>query len=892
MLDSQVKLFELPTGAFLHEEEIMMQKQAREEWAEATEEQKQKKIKKLNERINEEAAKAVKYNDEHEIKRVRHVNEKYLNYKNKISIFESTLTRSFGIKKNEETLDIINVTKDKYINVFQDLITNGFDYNGKHYIYFTSSAGQIRKQKAIFVNEEKYLDVRPKLMCGLTEDEINKHGGININKFLAYKALVSSATDPWKEVFGFDFDIDRCIVVDDFETEIKCKVTFIDYETYEINPGVEKEIPIPHTDGCGMILPEISNKNFMIRLPWVKGLMTPVPFRRFIEENHCSPIIKDIWGKEWNIEEDNIKIIFTKSQVKLNKSYYESWEDYKKKFKEYDCEAGILNIEEDKIKNAQINYQMLQTLYDASDEEIKELCRIPNKKIRDITSSLENALGFFKVNLNEEKENKSYYQKALRIYPELINDPATRQDLRDFKNSRVKKYKAGKLDVQGKFTFILPDTYAWCEYLFLHIEQPLGLLKNNEVYCRLFPNAKELDCLRSPHLYIDHAIRDNMCGKKYRNHRLDEWYCTDGLYTSTYDPISKILMFDCDGDRALVLAQKNIIEMAKRVTKGVYPLYYEMKKAEAEEINPHNIFKGLYNAFEYNKVGRFSNNITRIWNSGEITEEGLKVIMWLCMEDNFSIDAAKTLFMPTRPKEVDRIIKSFISGKKVPYFFQYAKDKELKDVADITNSIVNRIGNNIIDKKHMFKPIGKLGKPDYRMMLKNIDDNYCNEEINTTFQEWNKKWGQKVKFDEDNTEHNNISAIAEEIRRKLAIIEPDTDKVVTSLVDYFYNKHDKRKKKLLWYVYGEELYNNLSKNAPTEPICHCCGARVSGNIIGGKCRSCRNEDSKVGQRTFKCVDCGTDCIVPSTNRRACRCTECQDKARKIQYITANNRRIG
>lgn len=892
MLDSQVKLFELPTGAFLHEEEIMMQKQAREEWAEATKEQKKKKIKKLNERINEEAAKAVKYNDEHEIKRIRHVNEKYLNYKNKISIFESTLTRSFGIKKNEETLDIINVTKDKYINVFKDLITNGFNFNGKHYIYFTSSAGQIRKEKAVFVSEEKYLKFRPKLMCGLTEDEINRHGGININKFLAYKALVSSATDLWEDVFGFEFDIDHCIVVDDFETEIKSKVSFIDYETYEMNPGVEKEIPIPHTDGCGMILPEISDKNFMIRLPWVKGLMTPVPFKRFIEENHCSPIIKDIWGKEWNVIEDNIKVIFSKSQMKLNKNYYTSWEDYKKNFKEYGCEAAILNKEEDKIKNARINYQMLQTLYDATDEEVQELCRIPNKKIKEITSSLENALEFFKVNLNNEKENKSFYQKALKIYPELINDPATRDDLRDLKNSRVKKYKAGKLDVQGKFTFILPDTYAWCERLFLNIEQPLGLLKNNEVYCRLFSNAKELDCLRSPHLYIEHAIRNNMCGKKYRNYHLDEWYCTDGLYTSTYDPISKILMFDCDGDKALVIAQKNLIEMAKRVTKDVYPLYYEMKKAAAEEINSQNIFKGLYNAFEYNKVGKISNDITRIWDSDNITEESIKVIMWLCMEVNFSVDAAKTLFMPTRPYDVDRIIKSFISRKKVPYFFQYAKGKKPEDVANISNSIVNRIGNNIIDNKHMFKPIGKLEKPDYRMMLNDINDDYCNEEINTFFQKWNKEWGLKVRFDEDNTERNNISTIAEEIRKKLAIIEPDTNKVVTSLVNYYYRNPNTKKKKLLWYVYGEELYNNLSKNAPTEQICHCCGARVSGNIIGGKCRNCRNEDSKVGQRTFKCVDCGTDCIVPSTNRRACRCHECQDKARKIQYITANNKRVG
>ena len=40
--------------------------------------------------------------------------------------------------------------------------------------------------------------------CGLTIDDINKKGGNNPNKHLAYMALANSATDVWKE-----FDIDK-----------------------------------------------------------------------------------------------------------------------------------------------------------------------------------------------------------------------------------------------------------------------------------------------------------------------------------------------------------------------------------------------------------------------------------------------------------------------------------------------------------------------------------------------------------------------------------------------------------------------------------------------------------------------------------------------------------
>lgn len=458
--------------------------------------------------------------------------------KNVVSMFESTLTRSFNIKTNELTTDIF-IVDIYYFDIAKDLIINGFNYNNKHYVYFSSSAGQIRTKKAVFVEETKYEKCINKLMCGLTIDSINAQGGMNINKFLAYLALSNSATETWETVFGKKFDIDRCIVVSDFETLVRCKVDYIDYQTYEIEPNVVKDMPIPHTDGCGMVSKEYSNKNFMIRLPWIKGLLGSFDFRRFAKENNCSKV-KDAWGKEWDIFEDDIHVIFTESQLKMKK-YYSSWEEYKQYFKQFNCEAGICNMEEDKIPNAKINYQMLQTLYNMTDKEVKEICKYPNKKIKEICSSLENMLSFFGVKVEEKEDYKSYFQKALRLYPELMGEESNKNNLRDLKNSLVKKYRGGKLDVFGKFTFVLPDLYAFCEWLFLGIEVPLGLLKDQEVYCRLYRNKKELDCLRSPSLYIEHAVRENVCGKKYRNQYLDEWFNTDAIYTSTYDLISRIL---------------------------------------------------------------------------------------------------------------------------------------------------------------------------------------------------------------------------------------------------------------------------------------------------------------------------------------------------------------
>lgn len=932
MLDRQINLFKVDTNAFLTEEEkkqrkyLVKLKKVREKVYKRVgnrEDSIQKTVKKLKEReakgkvlekyeswlvyfsevIKEEekawkefilqsAKEAVEYNNIHEEKHIRELDERYLSYidksdgmrkvnlSNVISMFESTLSRSFNIGVDELTYDIF-VLEIFYYDIAQDLILNGFNYNGKHYVYFSSSAGQIRTKKAVFVEEQKYEQCKLKLMCGLTIDKINEKGGMNINKFLAYLALANSATDLWKDVFGKDFDIDRTIVVDDFETLVKCKVDYINYETYEITPDVVMDIPIPHTDGCGMISSEYTNKNFMVRLPFIKGLLGSFDFRKFIIENNCSPIVKDIWGKEYDIFKDDIQVIFTKSQLKMYK-YYSSWDEYKTYFKQYDCEAGICNMEEDRIPNAKINYQMLQTLYKATDKDIVDMCKVANKKIQSISDSLENALDFFGVCLdNPDESKKDWFQMSLRLYPELLTDPATKDDLRDLKNSMVKKYRGAKLDVTGKFTFVLPDLYAFCEWLFANVSVPEGLLKDGEVFCRLYPNVEKLDCLRSPHLYIEHAIRSNVCKKKYRNQKLADWFNTDAIYTSTHDLISRILQFDVDGDRLLVLAQEKLIKIAEDCMEGVNPLYYEMKKANAEEINNQNIYNGLKLAFTGGRIGGISNDITKIWNSGEITEEALKAVRWLCMETNFTIDYAKTLFKPTRPALVDEILKSY-GRQKVPFFFQYAKDKKYSDVSDdsqcepVNNSVINKITQEIKENKNMFRPIKNLAQLDYHILLKNAEDVYRNPALNVVFDKWNKKYGNNVNLNEDDdTNKNNLIAVATQVKTDLNAIESDDNLVINSLVAFLYEKPSTRKKKLFWYIYGEQLYNNLLENVEHKNVCRQCGCRTDEELIRGKCFKCRQDEIKKlgGKKLIKCVDCDVDVIVESRSR-ICRCEKC------------------
>mgnify|MGYP001864561305 FL=1 len=100
-------------------------------------------------------------------------------------------------------------------------------------------------------------------------------GGINRNKFLAYIALANSATDVWE-----DFDIDKSIVVDDFENFVKGTVDFIDEISYTVDRKI-MSVPINQNDGAGIMLDKPTR---MCRLPFIKGLMIYFPFGRFIKE--------------------------------------------------------------------------------------------------------------------------------------------------------------------------------------------------------------------------------------------------------------------------------------------------------------------------------------------------------------------------------------------------------------------------------------------------------------------------------------------------------------------------------------------------------------------------------------------------------------------------------
>ena len=774
----------------------------------------------------------------------------------RVSIFESDLTRRFGLKEREFNTEIV-IIKVFFFEVAESIIKNGFWMDGKKYIFFSSSAGQIRTKKLVAVREDLLKENWNSLTAGLTIDSINAQGGMNINKYIAYLALCNSATDLWQ-----DFDIDRSIVVDDLETNIHGDVDYIDRDTYKIT-RTDMDVPVTHTDGCGMILPSLSQKNFMVRLPWTKGLLGVFDFVSFIKENGGNSVVTDIYGDKHDIIEENIQVIFTKSQLKMWK-FFKSWDEYKTNFKKYGCSAGKCNVEEDTFCDATINYQMIQTLTDLSDDEILAISKRSADTIRGITSDKDCMLkAFGAVKTNADLNG---FQKCLMKYPELLSDPYCRETLREIRKSREKDLWSAKMEINGKYTFLLPDLYAFCEYLFLGIKEPEGLLQNKEVYCRLF-RAKELDCLRSPHLYIEHCVRNNVKGDQF-----GKWFITDAIYTSVHDLISKVMMFDNDGDKSLVVADKTVVEAAKRNAADVVPLYYEMAKAGAAQLNPDSIYEGLRLAYTGGNIGEISNAISKIWNSGEITQDKIDAVKLLVMDNNFVIDYAKTLFKPSPPDAVKEMIKGFTKGK-LPNFFIYAKDKRPEQVEPASSSPVNRIRKLRPPRKLNFNfKNSNVGRFDYRMLMR--DTNIAiDEKVTERFRELTAKLNFMIG---DRERDSDYCALFDDIRNKMLELGYNEDDLADMLVKHLFYVKKTEKKRAFWIIFGDAVYNHIcEKDFGKFVECKHCGKRFNPQrVTQVYCPHCTSHP-RMGTKIITCRDCGIEIEVSSKDTRTVRCKDCQ-----------------
>lgn len=259
--------------------------------------------------------------------------------------------------------------------------------------------------------------------------------------------------------------------------------------------------------------------------------------------------------------------------------------------------------------------------------------------------------------------------------------------------SERRKAQGCKLVLDGFWSYICPDLYAFCQWLFLGQDVPEGLVPNGYIYNHYY-NDKEIEetcCLRYPHLSdCEHGIR-----KVLQSKECEEWFNGTDTIVSSHDLISEVLQADWDGDHICLVHDKAFMDVLER---DKYPLFYDMTKAESAQITNNAVMNCLISSFQNENIGFVSNAITKIFNSEG--DPDTKLVRVLCAYNNFVIDYFKT------QKSMDLQQYTFIyeeykdSDKhKCPHFFMYAKDKKQKQCEKSNlNGNADRISKYISDK--------------------------------------------------------------------------------------------------------------------------------------------------------------------------------------------------
>lgn len=747
------------------------------------------------------------------------------NIDKQVALAESEIARmatDFS-EPNPLVMEIVYLKTSKLNEVLHQIIERGLDIDGQHYIFYTSTTNQMKRGESILLKEDFCKEHEQEIMLGLTDDVVNAKGGCNIGKRLAYNGLLLSTSFIPND---YQLTLDDCLIVPDFETIINEKVECIDHNNNSItNISVRnKDIKIPQTDGAGMFLPGVLPYSCQIRCGHIKGCVFPLDFRKFLQLDEVegvkpSAIVFDPWGKKHDVIKENIKIILTASQVKMWK-YYDSWEELKEAYNAHNKKIAINNFAEESKGWEKTGYQFNQTL---------DSNKLTDEKIKDLCADTLNYLNEMKTDANKIAEilSEPNLSNSIKAYPELIQDKYIQKKMENKFRSERREACGNKLILKDSlYAYICPDLFAFCEWLFCCIENPKGIIPREQVYCSFYNEEpynkyEVVDCLRSPHLYMEHGIRKLV--KDEVLERCKEWFVGDDLVVSSHDLLCRILQFDVDGDHALVTPNKTMIEC---VPTDKHILYYIGFDADKPQITKEAIYKALVASMDNSNIGDISNAMTKNYNNEEIDDEFNKV---MCCYNNLTIDFPKTQQNICLGKYGDKF-KQLIN-EQPPYFFQYAKNKKRDNCKPLSDSNCDRIcayiRKNTSNKRYTWKtdkPF-KVGVLFDESIKVDITDEAYRRLEQLMFDLKRREQSLTFRINNEIEQLDKSDAMREKISKYdvfytmcdkmiLCIFDGDRKRATAYLTDFEYLQRENcdSGKNILWNCYGDIILKNIKAN--------------------------------------------------------------------------------
>lgn len=544
--------------------------------------------------------------------------------------------------------EIISVYVDN-IKYYKHIGKNGFFVNGVRFVRFMCGAGQARRNSSLWVSEQYEKPLKAILNNDRKDIEIAPA------KFNAYFALAGSAT--------LEVSTPYFVVVPDCKILRTERVEFIK-EVESDDDVVEEqnmEIEFNLWDGQGLISPKFAQQwadeleldyipsAFIVRSNFIKGMLCTFDFHTYAEEVACEHFVTDIWGNKYNIRDADI--ILTESQFKLWNAF-DSLDDFVKKCKKNRLGWGVSRVTPKKENtHTFLNYQFIQVL-NLNDEQIKELCQ---PTIEFIENVVKNKIEYTLLYLLGETANQDYdasiynkihdsITKALILNNKLLDDPYIKNYLIHSLNKKIREAYIGNLVVEGQYTMIVADPYAFCEYMF---GKPIkGLLDRGEHYNRywLDKGEKRIAAMRAPLTWISEVNILNLV----QNRETNNWFrhLNNCVIYSVFG-VDNLLQSgsDQDGDVICLTNNRQVIEGAQ----GGLPIHYNNKKTPKQKIIEEELYSFDVKGFD-NRVGYVTNVATSGFCLSEKLKKGspeynetIKRLKCFRKEQGSTIDATKGL---------------------------------------------------------------------------------------------------------------------------------------------------------------------------------------------------------------------------------------------------------
>ena len=367
-------------------------------------------------------------------------------------------------------------------------------YPARRYIAFERSASMSRHNVLSFVREDVYEPLKERMTLGMNI------GKSQLSKLYAYNGLMF--TGGRREEIQNLLQEKRIVVIDNPKSIVKGADIITVEDDGTDNPvrkysRVEAKADVEDLefDGEGIISKELSymltesgkHHSFQIRLPYIKGVVHEVDFKKLFSELRVTKII-DIWGNAHAVAD--VDMILTKSMFKGFGWMTENgltWAEYLNRCRKYKYALYISGMDKTEPQNTtELNYQFLNTLA-LTDDEFRPLDlplgwdKSPNTDPRhwltktteaayyDYVGKLGNRQKHFTDILADEDigitDKRKQRAEIIEHNPLFMEEAIYAKELSDKAESIRQRYAVGQLLVAGDNRYLSDDLMRLLAYI-------------------------------------------------------------------------------------------------------------------------------------------------------------------------------------------------------------------------------------------------------------------------------------------------------------------------------------------------------------------------------------------------------------------------------------------